>query len=94
LSIHHVDHYDVITRPHEHFPEVSPDEDWTDRPHFLYTLGPALGPSQIVPTGKGIYGPGATWCALDLLQTCKTVAEATTRTRERHYAAGIPYPGV
>ena len=94
LSIHHVDDYEVVTGLHQHFPEITPDLDWSDRPHFLYTLGPAFGPSRVVRAGRGLYGPRATWCALDLLQTCETVAEATTRTRERHHDAGIPYPGV
>jgi hypothetical protein len=94
MSIHHVEDYEVVTGLHHYFPEISPYVDWSDVPHFVYTLGPTFGPSRQVRTGKHLYAPRGTWCALDLLQTCETVAEATNRTRERHQKAGIPYPGV
>lgn len=41
-QIRHVDHYDVITRPHEYIPEIIPEANWSDEPHFLYTLGPPI----------------------------------------------------
>lgn len=94
LSIHHIGAYEVVTGLHQYFPEVRPEVDWTEKPHFLYALGPAFGPSREVRTGRNLYAPGGSWCALDLLQTCDTVANATNRTRERHQQAGIPYPGV
>jgi len=94
MSIHHVEDYEVVTGLHQYFPEVSADLDWSEKPHFLYTLGPTIEPNGVVRTGRNLYAPGGSWCALDLLQTCETVAEATNRTRERHQNAGIPYPGV
>jgi hypothetical protein len=58
--IHHVESYDVITRPHDYIPEVSPSEDWSEQPHFLYKLGPVTDlPSSstlagsTAPSGSG-----------------------------------------
>jgi hypothetical protein len=95
LSVHHVDDYVHVTDPRLVFPEVtySPDLDWESRPHFVYTLGPDVKPNRDIRTGD-MYARGPSWCALDLLLSSGTVAEATRRTRERHEAAGIPYPGV
>jgi hypothetical protein len=88
-QIRHVDKYEVITRPHERIPEIIPDEDWSEEPHFLYTLGPPIVPPQPVLNGK-IWPNARLECALDLLLTCGTVQEARDRTRERLEAAGEP----
>jgi len=81
----------VTTRPHDHIPEVAEWVDWSEEPHFLYTLGPAIEPVREVRTGK-LYASQRVWCALDLLQTSETVAAARDATRARHELVGIPYP--
>jgi hypothetical protein len=86
-QVRHVDHYEVITRPHERIPEIIPDADWSDQPHFLYTLGPPIIPAQPVLNGK-IWPNARLWCALDLLLTSETIAEARDKTRERLANAG------
>jgi hypothetical protein len=88
-QIRHVDHYEVITRPHDYIPEVIPEADWSDEPHFLYTLGPPIEPAQPVPNGK-IWPNARLWCALDLLLTSETIRDAVDQTRERLAAAGEP----
>ena len=89
--IHHVESYDVITLPHDYIPEVSPSEDWSEQPHFLYKLGPVIEPAKLVNTGR-LYRAQRVWCALDLLQTADSIADARDLTRERHEQAGVPYP--
>jgi hypothetical protein len=86
-QIRHVDDYEVITRPHEHIPEVIAEADWSDEPHFLYTLGPPIVPARPVLNGK-IWRNARLWCALDLLLTCETISEARDKTQERLATAG------
>jgi hypothetical protein len=81
-QIRHVEDYEVITRPHDYIPEIIPEADWTEEPHFLYTLGPVIEPPHEVRTGN-IYRNQRVWCALDLLLTCKTIREARDKTQER-----------
>jgi hypothetical protein len=71
-QIRHVDDYEVITRPHDYISEIIPEADWSDEPHFLYTLGPVIEPPRHVRTGT-IYRNQRVWCALDLLLTCETI---------------------
>ena len=78
-SIHHIDSYEVITDPHERFPEI-PSQQW--EPHFLYTLGPAFAPDKEVRTGK-IYPNGRVWCMLDTLFTSETISEARDVSKSR-----------
>lgn len=78
-SIHHIDSYEVITKPHERFPEI-PTPEWG--PHFLYTLGPAFGHDKEVRTGK-IYPNGRVWCMLDTLFTSETISEARDISKSR-----------
>ncbi len=86
-QIRHVDHYEVITRPHDYIPEIIPDADWSEEPHFLYTLGLPIEPAQPVLNGK-IWPNARLWCALDLLLTCETIQEARDNTQERLAGAG------
>lgn len=86
-QIRHVDNYEVVTRPHEHIPEIIPEADWSDEPHFLYTLGPPIVPNQPVTNGK-IWPNARLWCALDLLLSCETIGEARDKTQERLATAG------
>jgi hypothetical protein len=86
-QVRHVERYEVITRPHEHIPEIIPEADWTEEPHFLYTLGPPIVPAKPVHNGK-IWPNARLWCALDLLLTCETISEARDKTQERLASAG------
>lgn len=86
-QIRHVDHYEVITRPHDYIPEIIPEADWSDEPHFLYTLGPPIEPSHPVRSGK-IWPNARLWCALDLLLTCETIRDARDATQARLSSAG------
>jgi hypothetical protein len=89
--IHHVESYEVITRPHKYIPEIHEDEDWSDNPHFLYVLGPAMEPAREIRSGN-LFRNGRVWCSLDLLLTASSISEARDLTRQRHEQAGIPYP--
>lgn len=82
-----VEHYEVITRPHDHIPDIRPDADWTDDPHFLYHLGPPL-PLPEHPVKSTNMWNRRTDIALDLLLTCKTIREAELKTQERLATAG------
>jgi hypothetical protein len=90
--VHHVEHYEVMTRPHEHIPEIHEGEDWTSEPHFLYHLGPPVQVPDGIRTGASINFAQRVWAALDLLLTSPTIADARDATRARHEAAGIRYP--
>jgi len=79
-SIHHIEDYAVINRPHESIPEIPADEEWSD--HFLYVLGPPFGPGRDVLTGA-IWPNGRVWCMLDTLFTCETIAAARDLTQQR-----------
>lgn len=87
--VHHIESYEVITTPHDYIPEIHEDVVWDE--HFLYQLGPLIEPAREVRTGN-IFRAKPVWCALDLLLTSDTIAEARDRTRARHEKAGIPYP--
>jgi hypothetical protein len=86
-QVRHVDNYEVITRPHDYIPEIIPQADWSDEPHFLYTLGPPIEPARPVRNGK-IWPNARLWCALDLLLTCETISEARDKTQERLASVG------
>jgi hypothetical protein len=86
-QIRHVEHYEVVTRPHDYIPEIIPEADWTAEPHFLYSLGPVIEPAGPVRTGN-IFRSQRVWCALDLLLTSETVREARDKTQARLVDAG------
>ena len=65
--------------PHTVFNEI-PSQTWTS--HFLYHLGPRIGPSKEVKMGN-VYPSGRVWAALDLLLTSSTVREARDLTKTR-----------
>lgn len=86
--VSHVEHYEVVTKPHDFIPEVKDWVNWTDEPHFLYTLGPALPlPDHEVRSTQTMRNRRVE-VALDLLLTCDTIPEAVDRTRERLAEAG------
>ncbi len=78
-SIHHIEGYEVVTNLNPHIPEIP---DLEIPPHFLYTLGPAFRPSQVVSTGN-IYPNGRVWCMLDTLFTSDTIAKARDFSKKR-----------
>ena len=82
-SIHHVDRYEVITSWLPHFPDA---QEGVIDPLFLYTLGPAILPPKIVPTG-GLYMSARVYAHLDLLLTSATISDARNATQERLQAA-------
>ncbi len=86
-QIRHVEHYEVITRPHDYIPEIIPEADWTDEPHFLYSLGPVIEPARPVRTGN-VFRSQRVWCALDLLLTSETIRDARDKTQARLADAG------
>ena len=81
-SVRHVEEWEYCTHPHDHLPEIDPDVDWTDNPHFIYRLGEAFGPSDL-PTGRGLSFGRQCDVALDLLFTEETIADAWRKTKER-----------
>ena len=85
-QVRHVDKYEVITRPHDYIPEIIPQADWTDEPHFLYTLGAAIVPAKPVAPARS--GRTRLWCALDLLLTSRRSRDA----REQHRPASTLAP--
>ena len=85
--ISHADGYEVITRPHDHIPEINEGVDWTEEPHFLYRLGPPLPLPAHSVKSTGMWNRRVE-VALDLLMTCPTITEAHRLTRERLAAAG------
>lgn len=82
-SIHHIEHYEIITDFNPHFPDVPAA---ATEPHYLYQLGPAFRPGQEVRTGN-IFRNGRVWAHLDLLLTAATIAEARDLTKAREEAA-------
>lgn len=87
-SIHHVECYEVVTSLVGRLPAVR-DDSWNRDgvPHFLYTLGPAFGPSKTVRTGP-IYPSGPVWCMLDTLFTADTITKARDTSHKRAVRAG------
>ena len=82
-----VEHYEVITRPHDHIADISRDADWTDEPHFLYHLGRPLPLPEHSVKSTNMWNR-RTDVALDLLLTCSTIREAELKTQERLAKAG------
>ena len=82
-SIHHVEHYEILTNYRTQFPDA---DDVEMDPHFLYHLGPAITPTQKVPTGN-LFRAARIYAHIDLLLTSATISEAGVKTRERLEAA-------
>lgn len=81
-SIHHIEKYEVIHNLSEACPGI-PDS--PVGPHYLYTLGSAIKPSQIVRNGS-VYPSGRVWCAIDTLLTSASVSDARDETQARGVA--------
>jgi len=86
-SIHHVEAYTIIENYYPHLPV--PKHSYTGDPLYLYTLGEAIKPTHRTPTNdpQKHYSPivrsARTWCFIDLLLTCGSIAEAAAKTKER-----------
>jgi hypothetical protein len=78
-AIHHVDDYVIATD----MSTVLPVPPTTWEPHFVLTLGPAIRPGQVVPTGDRIRRSARVWADIDLLLTAPTISDALLRTQER-----------
>lgn len=81
-SIHQIEEYEVSKNLSKSFPNVTPRAA-DHEPHFIYKLGPAFKPSEVKPTGKGIYPNGRVYCMLDTLFTSNTISEAYLETKRR-----------
>ena len=78
-SIHHVASYKVVEDMAGEFPAATST---SIDPHFLYTLGPPIRPTETVRTGN-IFRSGRVWAALDLLLTCETISAARDQSAQR-----------
>lgn len=86
-QIRHVDDVEVTDRPREFIDAFTEQHDF-DRPHYIYTLGPAIVPARQVRTGPKVTRALRVWAALDLLLTCETIGNARDQTNQRLAAAG------
>ncbi len=86
-AIHHIEEYVVTTDPNGIFPEANGE--MFDRPHFIYTLGPAIPLRAEIPAGPRIRQSVRTWCMLDTLLTAGTITQAMEITRAREAAANV-----
>jgi hypothetical protein len=86
-QIRHVESYIVHPSPWDLVAALRGKPDWSEQPHFLYELGPAIVPNHDVKLGK-LWPNARVWAALDLLLTCDTVADARDKTNERLAASG------
>ncbi len=77
-TIHFVENVEVITQFGKHFSGTSSEK--VD-PHFLYTLGPAIRPTNTVRSGPIQNWPRS--CMLDTLLTCDSVQDAFRETTRR-----------
>ncbi len=78
-SIHHVESYEIVTDLHTRIPELRHPQ---PGPYVLYSLGDPIRPSHEVTNGR-VYPSGRVRAMIDLLLTCRTVAEARDKTKER-----------
>jgi len=53
-------------------------------PHFVYKLKNIVAPRRMIPSGQ-IFQATKVKALLSLLQTCDTISEAATKTRERPF---------
>lgn len=80
-GIRHVERHEITRNLHDFFPEFT-DKDNTRGPFMVYRLGPVIRPPSDVKTGR-IFRSGRVWAMLDLLLTCKTIAEARNKSDRR-----------
>jgi hypothetical protein len=86
-QVRHVEDYQVVEDDHAGFEPLKGKVDWSHERHWMFTLGPPIVPAKDVATGK-LWPSHRGWIAIDLLLTCKTVAEARDKTNARLEAAG------
>ena len=87
-SIHHVESYEVTDDDLQDVLNLQSPYP-LDGPIYLCTLGDPIPMANEIPTNdpKGVYmrlyPNGRNWCAIDLLLSCNSVAEAVARSRDR-----------
>lgn len=80
-SIHHIKNYTVTKDPNPFFREANGG--MFDVEHYVYSLGPAIVPSNEVRNGPRVNRNGRVWCMLDTLLTCSTITEAMELSQKR-----------
>lgn len=85
--VSHVEDYEVITRPHDHIPEIAEWVDWSSQPDFLYRLGPPIPLPDHHVKSTNMWNRRVE-VALDLLLTSESVSESHAKTRARLDQAG------
>ena len=86
-QVRHVEDYRVTDDNYAGFEPLKGKVDWSDERHWVFSLGPVMRPGHEVRTGN-LYRAQRVWVALDLLLTCKTIAEARDKTKLRLADAG------
>lgn len=86
-QVRHVEDYRITDDNYAGFELLKGKVDWSDERHWVFSLGPVMKPMHEVRTGN-LYRSQRVWAALDLLLTCKTVAEARDKTKLRLEEAG------
>lgn len=84
-QIHHIDHFEVTDDVSKVVKKVNQKKWRKERygeNYFVYRLGPPIIPPREVRNG-GLYATARVTAALDLLLTCKTIKEATQKTKRR-----------
>lgn len=80
--ISHVDRWEVVGEISDRYDELPPGTLADRSPLVHLELGPAIRPTQPVPSG-GVFGPGHQRADLDLLLTGEDVKQAVDATTER-----------
>lgn len=86
-QVRHVEDYRITDDNYAGFEPLKGKVDWSSDRHWVFSLGPMMKPMHEVRTGN-LYSSLRIWAALDLLLTCKTVAEARDKTKLRLEEAG------
>jgi hypothetical protein len=87
-QVRHVEGYRISDDNYAGFEPLKGRVDWSEERHWVFSLGPVMKPMHEVRTGN-LFRAQRVWVALDLLLTCKTIAEARDRTKLRLTEAGI-----
>jgi hypothetical protein len=86
-QVRHVDDYIVTETNYAGFEPIKGKADLGEHRRWLFDLGAPIIPTAEVRTGA-IYRNARVWAAIDLLLTCKTIAEARDMTNARRADAG------
>lgn len=78
-SIHHIENYVITNNLHPYIPEL-PDVTLSQT-HIIYTLGPAIIPTNKIRAGKKVRYGRKVWARIDTLFTANTLSEAEEISR-------------